>query len=204
MRFPIEPLTREQLVALANPSSAALPEALPYVLYDTLTYTDNSTVRLNFFQQVTTNDLTNMEIAGSLADPQFFRIYSIGMDILRDATTGAGVPAGAIDDVHKLALTARAYWTFTMSQKRYGPIPLSFLHASGGATGMSAGTFAATTNIEFANNGVFDGGYWVGGSLVIPPKIAFNLEVNWPAAVDLTADVKIRVWLAGVLFRRVL
>ena len=58
--------------------------------------------------------------------------------------------------------------------------------------------------VQYANNGVFDGGWCVDGAITIPPKVGFDITLNWPAAVDLTADVLIRFWMAGVLHRRVL
>lgn len=204
-KTPVRPKTKAQLMAIANPQMANQPEALPWILFDTQTYVDNTTTRLTFFQTTSTDpSITNMETAGQLPDPQFFEIHYFGLDVLRDVTTAAGGTAGAIDDIQKLILTNRMYWAFTISNKKFGYFPATFLHASGGATGFGWGTFTAEESIQYGNNGLFDGGYAVDGALVIPPKVGFTIETNWPAAVDITADVKLRFWMAGVLYRRVL
>lgn len=206
LQFKVVPKTKAQLLAQSNPQSANQPEVIPWVLFDTQSYVSTTTVTLSFFQTVQTDkSLGNMEGGGQLPDPQFFEIYKVGMDVLIRPHSDAGVATGPIDDIAQLVLSGRGNFTFTISNKNYGPFPLSFLHASGGPTGFMAGTFAATTDISYANNGIFDGGYPVNGALVIPPKVGFSIQLNWPAALTLAVGTSnIRIWMYGALYRRVL
>lgn len=206
-RFKIVPKTREQLDRLAFPEQSRQPEAVPYVFYDTQLYTSGTTVQLTFFAGTQTDrSLSNMEAAGALPDPQYFEVQFFGCDILCDASlAGASTEVGALDDLQKLLLVSRSRFTFTMSNKTYGPIPLSFLHASGGATGAMAGTMTAPNMVQVANNGIFDGGYYVGGSIVIPPKVGFGMVLDFSGAQTLNAgNTYIRLWMHGQLNRRVL
>lgn len=204
-RIPVTAKTAEQLIAQSNPSAANQPEALPWVLYDTINYVDNTTLQLVFFGATQADrTLSNMQAGGQLPDPQFFEIAYFGLDILRGVTTAAGGVAGALDDIQNLILVNRPTWEFNISNKIFGPFPASFLHASGGVTGFGYGTFTAEESIQYGNNGIFDGGFCVSKAITIPPKVGFDITMNWNAAVNLTADVLLRFWMAGVLHRRVL
>ncbi|MCP4902921.1 MAG: hypothetical protein GY906_38655 [bacterium] len=199
--------TKGQLQAIANPASAQQPEALPWILFDSQTYTSAATTRLRFFN--TTNvdpTLSNMETAGALPDPQWFEVHYIGMDILRTPTAGgAGVDeVGGINDIELLLKAGRGTWTLNLSNKQTGQFPITFLHGSGGATGEMAGGIALQQLVQLSNNGTFDGGFCVDGSIVYPPTVGWNFELNWAAAQTLTANVIIRMWQAGILYRRVL
>jgi hypothetical protein len=56
-----------------------------------------------------------------------------------------------------------------------------------------------------ANNSIPDGGWCTYGSFVIPPKQNVSAVVTWPAVVTINASpVNVRLWMAGVWFRRVL
>ena len=204
-KHPVAAKPAQLLVAQSDPNAPNQPEAVPWIFYDTQAYVDNTTLTLNFFQ-VTNVDrsITNMVTAGQLPHPQFFEWYYVGLDVLRAPTTAAGGVVGAIDDIQRLMLTSRPFWTFTMSDKILGPFPLSFMHASGGATGFGWGTFTAEESIQYGNNAIFDGGWCLAGAITIPPKVGFGITLNWPAVVDLTADVNLRLWMAGTLHRRVL
>ena len=211
MKFKVVPKTKQQLIRLANPEQANQPEVLPWVLYDTQTFTDASTTSLTFFASTNNNkSLSNMESAGQIPDPQFFEVYYFGLDIMRQVTTTAGGVPGAIDDIQLLLWgdagdgSDSGRWTFNISNKRFGPFPISFLHASGGATGFGWGTFTAEESLQFANNGIFDGGFYVGGSIIIPPKVGFDVTLDWGGSVDLTGNLALRMWMAGALHRRVL
>lgn len=200
-------LTAAQLAAAANPSHAGQPEAIPWFLYSTKTFTDNSTTSATFFQDVENDKtLSNMEAAGQLPDPQYMIVHYVTCDLLREPTTAAGGKTGALDDLELfLKATGRAIWTLNMSNKSYGPFPLTMCHATGGATGVGYGTFTAEESIQQANNGIpGSGGFPFGGALVIPPKVGFSVKVELAAAVDMTADLRVRMGLAGVLYRRVL
>lgn len=199
-------LSSGQLAAAANPQLANQPEAIPWILYDTQTYTDNSTTTLSFFSATNTDKtLSNMESSGQLPDPQYMVIHFVTCDFLGTPTTAAGGVAGVLNDTELLLKGGRGTFTFTMSNKNYGPFPLMACHSLGGATGVGYGTFTAEESIQQANVGIpGSGGFPFMGALVVPPKVGFGVTLNWSAAQDTTADVRIRIGLAGVLYRRVL
>lgn len=204
----IRPKARAQLAMLANPESANQPEALPWILYDTVAWTTAATTSGTYFGSVQSDKtLGNMEGPGQLPDPQYFEISYWGCDFLEPALTAAAPAAttGPIIDIVSFLFTGRATWTFNISNKRVGPFPLSFMHQSGGATG-GGYTISGTTNrVEYGNNGIFDGGFCVDNAIIIPPKLGFDVTLALAAAVTLsTSPLNVRVWQAGVLHRRVL
>ena len=204
-KFPVKPRTRAILTQLANPSLPGQSEAVPWVFFDTQNFVSGTTTRLTFFQTTSPDrSITNMVTAGSLPHPQFFEWYYIGLDILQRPSSSADI-TGAWDNVIQLILSTRGHWTFTMSDKILGQFPLTFLHASGGVTGFAASAGATTTaNIQYANNAIFDGGWCLDGSIIIPPKVGFNIEFQWPSTFTLTGNLDLRCWIAGTLHRRVL
>jgi hypothetical protein len=151
-----------------------------------------------------------MDLAGMLTAGEYFVIDSIGMDILVPPTvTAAGsAPVGALSDVYEIlngdAVTGgdSGRWSFNMLSKAIGPFPLSFLHASGGPTGNGWGTETTATTSQYANNGVFDGGFSM-GNLVIPPSTTFNVTLEWGGATTLVAERALRVWMYGTKYRPV-
>ena len=200
--------TRPALARSAQPTSAREPEALPWVLFDTQPFTSTTTSTATYWQAVQ-NDKTlgNMEGPGQLPDPQYFEVHYIGLDFLLTPNSVASVAvAGPLNDIAQFLFGQRGVWTFSISNKRIGPFPLSFLHGSGGPTGYLAITNAAAAQKnEFANNGIFDGGFCVGGALLIPPKVGFDTQFLLAAAPTLqTTPLNVRLWMAGALYRRVL
>lgn len=200
--------TRPALNRQAQPTSAKEPEALPWVLFDTQAWTSTTTITQTYFQAVQ-NDKTlgNMEGPGQLPEPQYFEIHYIGADFLLSPNSVASIAAaGPLNDIAQFLFGQRGVFTFDVSNKKVGPFPLSFLHASGGPTGYLAITNAAAAQKnEFANNGIFDGGFCVGGSILIPPKVGFDVIVTLAAAATLqTTPLNVRIWMAGALYRRVL
>lgn len=216
MKIKVVPRVRRQLTGLATPTDPSQPEALPWVLFSTRSYVSATTTRLTFFDSVEGDkSLSNMESAGNLPDPQFFDIQYFGFDVMirptvSNVASATAVATGALDDIQQLVLQGRGFWTLNMSNKRYGPFPLSFCHASGGATGFLGGwgTYTAQAHSvkEYANNGIFDGGWCIpSGSLIIPPKVGWDVTIEWPAALTLASgNSNVRFWLGGTLYRRVL
>lgn len=199
--------TRAQLRSAATPPSGAAPEAIWHCFYDTQTYTDNVTTRLTFFQ-VTNVDatITNMPAAGQLPDPQWLSLYEITLDFntQNSGNVAVGNVVGELNDLSLLLKVGRPVWTLTISDKRYGPYPVRLLHAMGGPVGFGwSGNTAATANAQYANN-TMSPGWNYQGSLIIPPKTNFNIELVWSAAQNLTGDVDIAIGLHGILSRRVL
>lgn len=202
----VVPKTRQQLYALAYPETANQPEAISHIIFDTQQYVSGTTTTLTFFAtQQSDPTLSNLDQAGAFTDPQWFELHNWGLDILADATTAAGGETGALDDIQKLMLVGRPVFTFFMSNKQYGPYPLSFLHGSGGAQGVGYGTFTAEESIQVGNNSFPDGGWNWRGNVIIPPKVGFKVQVQWSAAQTLAiGNTQLRLFNAGVLHRRVL
>lgn len=213
MKFPVRPLTTQQLDRIAHPALANQPEAVAWDLFDTQTYVSGTTTTLTFFQTTSVDaSITNMETAGQLPDPKWFRWYYFFLDILRRPTenTAGGIPQlvpGALDDVQQLVMSGRGNWRFNLQDKLYGRFPLSRLHESGGQRGFSSvlGTLVApnSSRFEYANNSDPASTFCWDGSIVIAPKVGFSVIVEWPAALTLTANVDLRLIMAGVLFRAV-
>lgn len=206
MRFPVQNLTWDQIKGLARPRDPNQPEAVPGVLFDVLDYTSAATTGLRFYQQ-TSNDPTISNVQnGRLPQDNAFRIASFGCDILADVSVGTGTGAGSLRDIQRLIIAGRPVFQFKTAQKDYGNIPLSFAHASGGVTGYLAigGTAGAVADNQYANNGVFDGGFYTDNNLWIIPNTAFEVNITWASAQTLTGNLKIRFWMAGTLYRPVL
>jgi hypothetical protein len=213
INFKVEAKPRAVLEVQAKPESANQPEAVPWILWDTQLFTTASTTSLTYYQTVQSNkSLGNMEGPGQLPEPQYFEVVRIGADIQTPPSVASGATAndGALLNVYHL-LFGDAYttgaeqgiWTFKMSSKEQGPFPLSFLHASGGPTGYGWGT--ATNSFNYANNGIIGGGWPVNKSITIPPKINFSMVLTWGGTIAVTGGpIPIRIWMAGVLHRRVL
>lgn len=205
----VVPKTRAQLDALVTPQTTpgGLSEAIPHILYDTQLYTSAATSVLNFFSQQSNDPtITNMATAGTLPDPQYFEIWNLGFDILapNTSTIAASQEVGAINDIQLLMLVGRPTFTLNLQSKLYGSYPLSALHTSGGAVGSGWGTTTAEETVQYGNNGVSDGGWNWNGSIIIPPKASFSVQVQWSAAQTLAGGNRyVRFWMAGVLHRRV-
>lgn len=205
----VVPKTKAALDALVTPQLApgGTSEAIPHIFYDTQLYTSGTTTRLNFFSSQSNDPtITNMSTAGTLPDPQYFEIWNLGFDVLRGAssTVAASQEVGVINDIQNLILVGRPVFTLNLQSKLYGSYPLSALHTSGGAVGSGWGTTTAEETVQYGNNGVSDGGWNWNGSIIIPPKASFSVEVVWSAAQTLAAgNPYLRFWMAGVLHRRV-
>lgn len=202
---PIIARDRQELNNLAFPVEAGQPEAVPWIFYDTQTYTSAVTTTLTFFGAAQADrTLSNLNQGGQLPEPQYFEIYNLGFDVINDGSAVVGVTeVGIADDIQKLMLVGRPIFNLEIANKNYGNFPLSALHTSGGVwTAIAAGNTAATGNIQFANNSVPDGGWnWFGG-VVIPPKQNFSITLVWSAAQTLAAgNPPLRFWLSGTLHR---
>lgn len=206
----------EALVAAVNPVTGAAPESVPWWLYDTQTYTSGATTQLTFFAATqAARDLSNLPTGGALPDPNFFGVHYVYADFMQVAaaytTTAAAAGSvtnpSALNDVGLLLLQSRPRFTLIISDKAYGPWPLSVTGGTGAALGFSAivGPGGANTaqRTDYGYNALHGGAY-LGGKIIIPPKVGFSLVVDWPAAVTLTGDYRIRVTLYGVYYRRVL
>lgn len=204
-RFPIVPKQRNTLYNIATPESAAQPECIGWQLYDTQSLTSGTTTTLTYFGATQTDKtLCNMESAGQLPDPQFFEVWFMSAEFQFPAVSTNAAVGGNITDVLEVIYHQRATFELSLSNKTYGPWPLSAAHAVGGVTGYVSST-VATSSQQFGQNGVQDGGYWVGGQIVLPPKVGFAVTVRLAGVPTLSlTPLPIRFSLIGVLHRRVL
>lgn len=207
MRYPIRALTYEALADAARPSVAGQPEAYAATLYDTQTFVDNTTTTLRFFGAVQTSEqLGNLEQASQLPAGNWFAIEYIRIDAWTAlaVSTAAGGVVGDLDDLARIFLTGRPSLKLTYNSKPYGPYPASqALASSGGISTFAIGTFTAEEQVQFAQADPQASGIFVGGSIVLMPLTAFFVDVTWAAAVDVTADWRIRVNLIGTRYRPV-
>jgi len=212
MQVEIIPKTFAQLQDEATPKSVegGNMEAVAWTVYDTATYTSAATTQLTFFTNTrATPQLSNLAPAGQFPNPQFFRLFSVSLDVMvPQLNIGAAVPT-AIRDIWRMlfgsgtAGEGAPSWTFTLANKTYGAFPVSMLHGTGGPVGFGF-TTAAATGSEYGNNSYPDGGFSFANSILIPPQQAFQVQLNWDAAQTLLANVNLRVSLHGTLYRRIL
>lgn len=211
MRWKIQPKPRAALERLSKPVDLGGPEALAWQLFDVQTYISGTTTTLTFFT-ATRDDKTlgNMEGPGQLPEPQYFEIYGWNFDLLTPVQNTAEGITGSINDLSLLLRGGRGTWEFSYNQKSYGIFPLESFHGTGGPTGFGWGldnTAAGGTPSQtmYANNGIFDGGFWVGGSIVIAPKQAFSVRLSWSAAQTLAnGNTSVKCSMFGTLHRKVL
>lgn len=212
LQFPVVARTSKELSDLATPRSApgGQSEAVAHVFFDTLTYVSATTTSLTFFNAVRTPDQSNMESAGQFPEGQWFEPYYLGLDVLEDVGNGTTGTVPPWDDVQQLVMSGRGTVTFTYNNKQYlRGIPTSFLHTSGGVTGFGISELGDTIasgalNDAYANNSIPDGGFCLDGTPIFKPKTGFNFTLSWPAALTLSGNQNLRLWMAGVWHRAVL
>lgn len=188
----------------ATPPTGGSEEAIWHQIYDTQTYTDNTTTRLTFFQAANADrTLSNMDQGGALPRPQKLQIYNICLDVLSiiPVTTSATL-TGVLNDLALLIFGSgqRPTWTLNISQKAYGPYSLTTLGGTGGPTGFGFSGDGAEI-IQFAKNDP-SGGWNYFGAVIIPEQVNFTTEINWAAVADISENKLIRFSLFGVLNRR--
>lgn len=198
---------RAVLKAAATPPSGSSPEAIWHTVYDTQLYTSTTTVRQVFFSATNADPTrSNMEASGQFPSPQIFQIYNVTVDFLpitAGVSTAAAAVTGVANDLILLQQVSRATWTLNLSNKAYGPYPLSFLHGSGSLNAQVGGTTAAGGTLQFATNTPVPGWNYF-GRIIIPEQNNFNITVVYAAAQTLTQNYDIRIAMSGVLSRRVL
>jgi len=198
------PVPTAAVEAAGTPSSGQSAEVIWHQYYDTQTYVDNTTTVLEFFTAAN-NDrtITNLNPPGIL--PRFFtlRVHQVCADILSTipvTTAASGTVTGVLTDLALLTISVvgRPIWVLNLSGKDYGPYSFSALHATGGPDG----TAVDIVNIQYARNATWPGWNYC-GRMIIRELVPFLVRVTWAAAVDLTADKRIRISLFGVLNRNI-
>lgn len=201
----------------ATPGSGTGPEVIWHQFYDTQTSVSAGQSSLTFFQ-ATSSDITlsNLPQGGALPDPQFMAVHDICLDFLASGTSAqsdyvsetvtTSSNLGILRDYGQAMFVGRPVWSLFISDKRYGPYSLTTLHGTGAivGSGWAWGTATATlaTVYQYGYNTPMAGWNYE-GSVIIPPKVNFNIIVNWPAAQATTTILLIRLSIFGVLTRRV-
>jgi hypothetical protein len=184
-------------------------EVLPAILWDTQTYTDNTTVILPFFTSTPANEsISNVNPPSILPNPTAFLIKNIfwyvttQLETIDQGAAAANLPS-QFNDIVLLGNTG--ILKLFIGDKPYGPWPLYRLPCSTGAklSGFAAaGAEAANLLSGYGNT---DGPqYPVLPPLLIAPMQKFRVSLEWPAgAVDLAANRTIKVGLDGQLSRAI-
>jgi hypothetical protein len=149
-----------------------------------------------------------MEAAAQLPDPQYFEIWGLHFGVRRLVTNTAEGVTGAIDDVEQLVRSGGGSFELVIGAKRYGPLLLECAHALGGPTGFGWGldnvaAGGTPSQTQYANNGILGYGLNYRGSVTIPPKQRFIVQVRWPAPLTLTGNANVYFAVSGVHHREV-
>lgn len=178
-------------------------EVIPAILYDTQTYTDNTTVILPFFTSTPANEaVSNVNPPSVLPNPESFLIKNIfwfvptELETIDQGAAAAALPS-QFDDILLLANTG--ILKLFIGDKPYGPWPLYRLPCSTfpKLNGLAAaGAEAANLVSGYGNT---DGPqYPVLPPLLIAPMQKFRVSLEWPAGpVNLAANRSIKVGLDG-------
>lgn len=194
------------LQAETKPVDTNLPEALPDVLYDTQQYPQAGTAQLQFFAAVNADkSLSNMEQAGTLPAPQFFKVFRIFVELLGAPTaTIADTAAGVINDAEIIAKVARARLTYVSKNKSLGPIPITYFGTPGGNEGIiGSGRAGAAGAVVQALTGNLNGGFPVNGAITLRSQSSFSIVMDCVPAQAISVATQIRVSLLGIRFREV-
>jgi hypothetical protein len=206
--FPIQAFNRAQLEGMTAP--AAIPggnmEAYPKIYYDTQTYTAaGALTSLEFFSGTNADkSLSNMEAPGQLPDPKYFRIFWLQCHVLLPVAAAA-VPT-QWRDLSSIVDTRRPTFELSVQDKPYGRIPLVNMPSPGGiiGNGYADAAVAGVLDHEYANNGAPTGGFWVGGTITLKPKVNFVGVIRWGGATAaVLADTLIRIQMVGVEYRAI-
>lgn len=198
----VRPMTARQVTAIASPPGAD-GETIRSVLYDTLALPVAGPAggTLTFFQQnVADQTLTNVN-GGKLPLGYGFLISALSCDIDLIPSVGDNTAKGALLDMATILKVNRPIVTIRRNNKTYPPIPLTFCHASGGETGGLAASLTAPNSIQFANNGVFSGGFQLGKSIALAEQMPFAVIVTFaqPFSAYVAGPINVRFNLIGDL-----
>lgn len=177
-------------------------EIVPHILYDTQTYTDNTTTVLPFFTSVPANEsISNVNPPSILPNPESFLIKNIAwfvpneLETIDQGAAAAAIPS-QINDIILLGNTG--ILKLFIGDKPYGPWPLFRLPCATFVKGMIAGAGAEAANLLTAYGNTDGPMYPVLPPLMIAPTQKFRVTLEWPAgAVNLAANRSIKVLLDG-------
>lgn len=187
-------------------------EGIRSSLYDFQTYMLAGQTELNFFQvpvgqsSKTLAD-TNMQIAGSLPNPQNFLVTNIQVyfypagDISK---FGAETAAENVNDVWDVMKSG--YLEFFIGSKNYvqeGPIgrfpPRTGLILSSSVADATTAAANLQTQNAYANFG--GAPYDLTPPILLTPTQNFRVSLKWPTVVPISANARIGVVMEGILYR---
>lgn len=173
-------------------------EWVDWILYDTQVYVDNTTLVLaNYFGTVRASIVDgNMETAGQMPGQKVFFLRGIGVEVLPPLNTSA-TTAPLIDTI---ALIHTGALRLNIGSKSYAEWPLFMLSQGGGVYGQP---YTAGASVTYGSNGVPDprACYALARPLLLTSSLNFSAQIEWAAAVNITANVRVRVLLKGELGR---
>lgn len=177
-------------------------EVYPAILYDTQTYTDNSSTILTFFTSVPANEsISNVNPPSILPNPASFLIKTIGLFFVTQLETiDQGAAAAALpsrfNDIVLLCNTGIC--KLFIGEKPYGPWPMYRLPIATYPKSVIAAAGGEAANLVSAYGNTDGPMYPLLPPLLIAPMQKFRLTLEWPnGAVDLSANINIKVVLDG-------
>jgi hypothetical protein len=201
---PFRAKSRQQIQNAVTPASGKAQESIWHCLYDTQAFVSATTIRQTFFQTLNVDStLSNMEAGGQLASPQSFEVHNICVDLLPVAGVSTSASnVGNADDMARILFAIRPVWTLTISQKSYGPYPLTALHGTGGVQAFFGTAIATPGSLQYGRNDPSPGWNYY-GRIIIPEQVGFKIDVVYAATAVVTASINVRVAMFGVLNRRI-
>lgn len=205
VRFLLKTRTYDQLKALSAPATSTQPEAIPFTFWDQQNIASNAATTSYFATVQTDPTLGNIQQQNTLSADQYFQLEAATFDWIIGATSQASSGAPQIvDDLLALLNTGRAFVNMQMAMKQYVQTPLHCFHSSGGiSVQYQLGTPTGSALGNYAQNWYPDGGYNIGGSIMLPPRQTFtwNLQTNGSFTLNATRATRFTLW--GTLYRKV-
>ena len=195
-----------------NVNRAGQIEGVRQSLYDFQTYPLAGSTQLTFFQSPIgqngkTKADTNMTVAGSLPAPQRFLVQSIECHFFPGnavSKTGGAVLASNLADCYAVANSG--WLDFFIGSKSYlTEAPIGRFPPANGLAGVEAladTTTAAASRLSITDYARFGGEpYKLSPPILLVPTQNFNVTLNWPTAVPITANARVGIVMKGILYR---
>jgi hypothetical protein len=207
MKIPINSATYQALFTAANVTDGTVPEAIPWIYYDTQNMASSWSTTSYFAATNSDTSACNIEQPQTIAGEQYFMLYAITFDFLMGSSiitpdTGSS-PAGQIDDARTIFEIAHAALQVFLSQKLILRIPLMACHSIGGYEWFVAGTPSSSGLWNTVQNMKSDGAFWCDGAFIFPPKQTFQFQAYTGATATQVATRSTRLSIHGVLYRPV-
>ena len=203
--FPVVAYTYDELNRDARPGTATYPESIPYTFFDQQNLASAWATATYFATVQTDPTLGNIQQSNTLSAEQYFRLWAVTADFIIAASGASSSIANPIvDDVISVFNSSRALVKMSIAMKDYINTPLTCFHSSGGIfVPYQLGTPQGTNLTTYAQNWWPDGGYNIGGAIVLPPKQTFSFTLTAATGATLTATRALRITLFGILSRPV-